>query len=86
MNKTAVVAMALLCLLLMAYAHAQTLWSPMVPYTPGPRAPGGGGAMYPGAELPMVPNVPGAAGPPPPTCDGTIDLSTGCVQPMLGGL
>lgn len=22
----------------------------------------------------------------PPTCDGTIDLSTGCVQPMLGGL
>jgi hypothetical protein len=21
-----------------------------------------------------------------PTCNGTIDLSTGCVQPMLGGL
>lgn len=23
---------------------------------------------------------------PPGTCTGTIDLSTGCVQPMLGGL
>lgn len=23
---------------------------------------------------------------PPPTCDGTIDLSTGCVQPMFRGL
>lgn len=23
---------------------------------------------------------------PPPSCTGTIDLSTGCVQPMLGGL
>jgi hypothetical protein len=21
---------------------------------------------------------------PPPACDGTIDLSTGCTQPMLG--
>jgi hypothetical protein len=21
-----------------------------------------------------------------PTCNGTIDLSTGCAQPMLGGL
>ena len=25
-------------------------------------------------------------GPPPPSCDGTINLSTGCVQPMLRGL
>jgi len=24
--------------------------------------------------------------PPPSSCNGTIDLSTGCVQPMLGGL
>ena len=24
--------------------------------------------------------------PPVVTCNGTIDLSTGCVQPMLGGL
>lgn len=24
--------------------------------------------------------------PPPGTCNGTIDLSTGCMQPMLGGL
>lgn len=23
---------------------------------------------------------------PPPTCNGTIDLSTGCTQSMLGGL
>lgn len=28
----------------------------------------------------------GGAGPPSAGCDGTIDLSTGCAQPMLGGL
>ena len=26
------------------------------------------------------------AAPPPTGCSGTIDLSTGCIQPMLGGL
>jgi hypothetical protein len=25
-----------------------------------------------------------ASGPPPSSCDGSIDLSNGCVQPMLG--
>lgn len=29
----------------------------------------------------------GGAGPSPPgACNGTVDLSTGCPQPMLGGL
>ncbi len=28
----------------------------------------------------------GSGGNPPPACDGTIDLSSGCMQPMLGGL
>ena len=27
-----------------------------------------------------------SGGGPPVSCDGTIDLSVGCVQPMLGGL
>jgi hypothetical protein len=30
-----------------------------------------------------VANKKGVAGPAPPACTGTIDLSTGCVQPML---
>lgn len=29
-------------------------------------------------------NNPTASSGPPPTCDGTIDLSKGCTQPMLG--
>lgn len=28
----------------------------------------------------------GGGSAPPTTCTGTIDLSTGCAQPMLGGL
>ena len=28
----------------------------------------------------------GGGSPTPPSCTGTIDLSTGCTQPMLGGL
>lgn len=31
-------------------------------------------------------NNPTIAAAPPGSCDGTIDTSTGCVQPMLGGL
>lgn len=29
-------------------------------------------------------STPGGSGPP-PTCDGSIDLSKGCALPMLGG-
>ena len=53
--------------------------SPMVPYT-NPDGPMQNG----GLSGPMVPN--GVGSPPPPvTCDGTVDLSSGCAQPMLGG-
>lgn len=41
----------------------------------------------PGSQEPLGPSGSGGgSGPPPVGCTGTIDLSTGCVQPMLGGL
>jgi hypothetical protein len=40
----------------------------------------------PGSIMPIGPSTNSSGVTPPPTCDGTIDLSTGCVQPMLGGL
>lgn len=77
MSKAAIVIMAIVCLLIAA-AHAQTIWSPMVPTTNGPLGPGSGGAMYPNAGLPMVPNAASGGGPPPPTCSGATDFSDGC--------
>ena len=47
----------------------------------GETAGGLGGAVGFG----IVAGTVGSA-PAPPNCDGTIDLSTSCVQPMLGGL
>jgi|FreactTroBogLake_1042271.scaffolds.fasta_scaffold93431_1 hypothetical protein len=51
---------------------------PMIPY---PTA----GAPMVGLGGPMVPGTTGGTFPPPPSCSGTIDLSTGCAMPMLGG-
>lgn len=41
----------------------------------------------PGSSVPIGPGVvTGGSTPPVTGCDGTINLSTGCVQPMLGGI
>lgn len=39
-----------------------------------------------GCVNPMLGGVSGGAAVPPPTCDGSIDLSSGCIQPMLGAI
>lgn len=38
------------------------------------------------ANIPLLGVGTGGSAAPPSSCDGTIDLSTGCVQPMLGVL
>lgn len=40
--------------------------------------------VTPGSGILFSRRLPGGSAPPPPTCDGSIDLSKGCVQAMLG--
>jgi hypothetical protein len=51
----------------------------------GPQIGSPGGPQVPG-QGPMIPPTSGGGYVPPAGCTGTIDFSTGCAQPMIGGL
>lgn len=51
----------------------------------GPQIGPPGGPQVPG-QGPMIPPTGGGGYVPPVGCNGTVDFSTGCAQPMLGGL
>lgn len=54
----------------------------------GPIGNGAGPNFPAGPDFGLVGSLGGVngGGVTPSSCDGTIDLSTGCAQPMLGGL